>query len=164
MLPPTAEYLFMQQVLTAFSLAKVWPDNNWECNVVRAAINACSVLALVMEVLCGPQPWPSTMATLVATTMGLCMAIVFWRTSSRMLTKSLTEAAAKLPEVRARWNEMERKSHKFLKATEKDIREFASATFGDGAERDEPVTNDGTEDSAPWGQQSRKGARRLLLT
>ena len=63
----------MQQVLTAFSLAKVWPDNNWECNVVRAAINACSVLALVMEVLCGPQPWPSTMATLVATTMGLCM-------------------------------------------------------------------------------------------
>lgn len=73
MLPPTAEYLFMQQVLTAFSLAKVWPDNNWECNVVRAAINACSVLALVMEVLCGPQPWPSTMATLVATTMGLCM-------------------------------------------------------------------------------------------
>ena len=93
------------------------------------------------------------------------MAIVFWRTSSRMLTKSLTEAAAKLPEVRARWNEMERKSHKFLKATEKDIRELASATFGDGAERDEPpVTNDGTEDSAPWGQQSRKGARRLLLT
>jgi len=105
-------------------------------------------------------------ASCVVTTMGLCMAIVFWRTSSRMLTKSLTEAAAKLPEVRARWNEMERKSHKFLKATEKDIREFASATFGDGVERDDPVTNDGTEDSAPWGsgQQTRKGARRLLLT
>ena len=98
-------------------------------------------------------------ASCVVATMGLCFAIIFWQASSRAITKSITDAAAKLPEVRARWNEMERKSHKFLKATEKDIREFASATFGDGSERDEPANE--PEDSAPWG--TRKGARRLLL-
>ena len=78
-------------------------------------------------------------ASCVVATMGLCSPSYFGRLPSERSAKSITDAAAKLPEVRARWNEMERKSHKFLKATEKDIREFASATFGDGSERDEPL-------------------------
>ena len=50
------------------------------------------------------------------------------------------------------------KSHKFLKATEKDIREFASATFGDGSGGTSPRTS-----PKIWHRGHEKGARRLLL-
>ena len=56
-------------------------------------------------------------ASCVVATMGLCFAIIFWQASSRAITKSITDAAAKLRRC-ARWGEMERKSE-FLKATEK---------------------------------------------